>query len=51
MALRNAAYGGGSLGAETMLALAREPSDAARVVGDRLRRGERLPGHAAGPRI
>jgi citrate synthase len=47
MALRNAAYGGGSLGAETMLALAREPSDAARVVGDQLRRGERLPGFGA----
>ena len=38
------AYGGASLGAETMLAAAREPADAARVVGDLLRRGERIPG-------
>jgi citrate synthase len=37
-------YGGASLGAETMLASAREPADAARVVGDQLRRGERIPG-------
>ena len=35
---------GGSLGAEGMLALVREPGDAARVVGDQLRRGERLSG-------
>jgi citrate synthase len=33
-----------SLGAETMLAAARDPADAARVVGDLLRRGERVPG-------
>jgi citrate synthase len=38
------AYGGASLGAETMLAAAREPADAARVVGDLLRRGQRIPG-------
>jgi len=38
------AYGGASLGAETMLAAAREPADAVRVVGDLLRRGERIPG-------
>ena len=31
-------------GAELMLASAREPSDAARVVGELLRRGERIPG-------
>jgi citrate synthase len=37
-------YGGASLGAETMLAAARDPADAARVVGDLLRRGERIPG-------
>jgi citrate synthase len=36
--------GGASLAAEAMLASAREPSDAARVVGDQLRRGERIPG-------
>ena len=38
------ALGGGSLSAEGMLALAREPGDAARVVGDQLRRGGRLSG-------
>ena len=37
-------HGGASLGAETMLAAAREPGDAVRVVGDLLRRGERIPG-------
>jgi citrate synthase len=37
-------YGGQSLAAESMLASAREPSDATRVVGDLLRRGERIPG-------
>jgi citrate synthase len=38
-------YGGGaSLGAETMLAAIRDPADAVRVVGDLLRRGERIPG-------
>jgi citrate synthase len=36
--------GGGSLSAETMLAAVRDPGDAARVVGDYLRRGQRLPG-------
>jgi citrate synthase len=39
-----AAYGGASLAAEMMLAAAREPADAVRVVGDLLRRGERIPG-------
>jgi citrate synthase len=38
------AHGGASLAAETMLAAAREPADAVRVVGDLLRRGERIPG-------
>jgi citrate synthase len=45
-------YGGASLAAETMLAAARDPADAARVVGDLLRRGERIPGigdFASGP--
>ena len=37
-------YGGASLGAETMLAQARDAADAARVVGDLLRRGEQIPG-------
>jgi citrate synthase len=37
-------YGGASLAAESMLASAREPGDAPRVVGDLLRRGERIPG-------
>jgi|GEM_PF-11525 len=40
----NPRHGGASLGAETMLAAAREPADAVRVVGDLLRRGERIPG-------
>lgn len=39
-----ARYGGTSLAAESMLASAREPGDAVRVVGDLLRRGERIPG-------
>jgi citrate synthase len=37
-------HGGASLGAEVMLASASHPADAARVVGDLLRRGERIPG-------
>jgi citrate synthase len=37
-------HGGASLGAELMLAAAREPADAARVVGELIRRGERIPG-------
>jgi citrate synthase len=46
---------GGSLGAETMLAAARDAADAVRVVGDQMRRGERIPGfgtfaHSADPR-
>ena len=47
--------GGACLGVETMLAAAREPGDAVRVVGDLMRRGERIPGlgdrsHSADPR-
>jgi citrate synthase len=37
-------HGGASLAAERMLAEVRDPSDAARVIGDRLRRGDRIPG-------
>ena len=37
-------HGGASLGAERMLAEIREPGQAAQVIGDRLRRGERIPG-------
>jgi citrate synthase len=46
-------YGGQSLAVESMLAGARDSADAPRVVGDLLRRGERIPGlgdfrHGAG---
>jgi len=37
-------HGGASLGAEVMLRSAAAPGDAAKVVGDLLRRGERVPG-------
>ncbi len=37
-------HGGASLGAEVMLRSADRSADAARVVGDLLRRGERIPG-------
>lgn len=37
-------HGGASLGAEQMLAEIHEPAQAAAVIGDRLRRGERIPG-------
>lgn len=37
-------HGGASLGAERMLAEISDPTDAPRVVGERLRRGERIPG-------
>jgi citrate synthase len=37
-------HGGASFGAEVMLRAAPAPADAARVVGDLLRRGERIPG-------
>ena len=43
-AVGGALHGGASLGAEVMLASAAGPDDAARVVGDLLRRGERIPG-------
>jgi citrate synthase len=43
-ALGGALHGGASLGAETMLGSAAGPADAARVVGELLRRGERIPG-------
>jgi citrate synthase len=43
-ALGGALHGGASLAAETMLSSASGPADAARVVGDLLRRGERIPG-------
>jgi citrate synthase len=43
-ALGGSLHGGASLGAEVMLASASGPADAARVVGDLLRRGERIPG-------
>ena len=37
-------HGGASFGAEVMLRSARQPGEAARVVGELLRRGERIPG-------
>jgi citrate synthase len=43
-AMGGALHGGAALGAELMLSSAASPADAARVVGDLLRRGERLPG-------
>ena len=43
-ALGGALHGGASLGAEAMLAAAQDPAGAPRVVGDLLRRGERVPG-------
>jgi citrate synthase len=43
-AVGGALHGGASLGAEVMLAAADGPADAPRVVGDLLRRGERIPG-------
>jgi citrate synthase len=43
-ALGGALHGGASLGAEAMLAAAQDPAAAPRVVGDLLRRGERVPG-------
>jgi citrate synthase len=39
-----ALHGGASLGAEAMLAEARDPGQATLVMGRRLRRGERIPG-------
>jgi len=43
-AVGGALHGGASLGAEVMLAEVHEPGQAPRVIGDRLRRGERIPG-------
>ena len=43
-AMGGALHGGAALGAELMLGSAAEPADVPRVVGDLLRRGERLPG-------
>jgi citrate synthase len=43
-ALGGALHGGASLAAESMLSAARGPGDAPRVVGELLRRGERIPG-------
>jgi citrate synthase len=43
-AMSGALHGGASLGAEVLLASAAEPADAPRVVGELLRRGERIPG-------
>lgn len=43
-AMTGALHGGAALGAEVMLGSADSPADAARVVGDVLRRGEKLPG-------
>ena len=43
-AVGGALHGGASFGAEVMLRSAARPQEAARVVGDLLRRGERIPG-------
>ena len=43
-AMGGALHGGAALGAEIMLGSAHSAADAPRVVGDLLRRGERLPG-------
>lgn len=43
-AMGGALHGGAALGAELMLGSASLPADAPRVVGDLLRRGEKLPG-------
>jgi citrate synthase len=43
-AMGGALHGGAALGAELMLGSASSPADAPRVVGDVLRRGEKLPG-------
>jgi citrate synthase len=43
-AVGGALHGGASFGAETMLRSAESPADAQRVVGELLRRGERIPG-------
>ncbi len=43
-AMGGALHGGAALGAELMLGAAASPAEVPRVVGDLLRRGERLPG-------
>jgi citrate synthase len=43
-AVGGALHGGASFGAEVMLRSASQPAEAGRVVGDLLRRGERIPG-------
>ena len=43
-AMSGALHGGASLGAETLIAAARGPHDVPRVVGELLRRGEKVPG-------
>jgi citrate synthase len=43
-AMSGALHGGASLGAETLIAAARGPQDVPRVVGELLRRGEKIPG-------
>ena len=43
-AMSGALHGGASLGAETLMAAASGPEDVPRVVGELLRRGEKVPG-------
>ena len=43
-AMSGALHGGASLGAETLIAAAGSPQDVPRVVGELLRRGEKIPG-------
>jgi citrate synthase len=43
-AMSGALHGGASLGAETLLGAAADPRDVPRVVGELLRRGEKVPG-------
>jgi citrate synthase len=43
-AMSGTLHGGASLAVEALLAAARDPADMPRVVGDALRRGERIPG-------
>ena len=43
-AMSGALHGGASLGAEILIAAARGPGDVPRVVGELLRRGEKVPG-------
>jgi citrate synthase len=43
-AISGVLHGGASLGVETLLAAARGPQDVPRVIGELLRRGEKIPG-------